>query len=391
MAKTSSKKVGDRRLAASARRRRQQTQADRSRRDAQAAERRLLDAVVQRKFGDTERVLNQQLQTASHGPQVAAQAWQGYQNAIAQQGQITQGLHAEQVQRAQDFTGQVAGAALTTAQGQPGQRNEALGGQIAAVLGAYGATHHADAQSAQRAAQAATAHYAAQGGQYQQAAIRDAQSTLAGLQDKQRQLQTAKGDYRQEYLGELQDKAFQQSLAMATLDLKRDSLDQDWQELLLREANDMTVANQRNNRARDRQAFDETKLQAQIQQWTEQNERKDRELQLRASGKYSPSGSKRNADGLTEAQAQKWRSQKARINSLAKAFKTAMSSGKYTSTGQVTALLRKQGYKRDELNMARDLAVFGYLSQANQEAARGYFAGGFLPRGYTANHPSMKK
>lgn len=376
----------------SARNRKRQLEAARRREEARMMG--LLDAATRERFGGSERVLaDETRRVGAHGAtidqayavyqghvaQLAAQQQQQMRDAAAAQAQVAQGVAGAQTAlgAGQQQATQETAARYGLDGGQQAAEAAQLAGQLGAVQGA-----RAQAQAGTSAAiglgQGERLRAASLGGVGAQMRDRKRnQDELAILAGKRADLEGDKGAFRVTLRREIEKQEAEQRLAEAALGVKAADSRRD-AEL------DMLNLEQRGrearSRARDRAADNdraERKLRADIAAAERRAEQKDTELDLRRQEDA-------NTPKLTKAQSSQWKQKKARILELRKAFNAITENGRFKTTAELSAYLRKNGYKRIEINMARDLSRFGsgVLSAPNITAAQSYFPGGIVPRAF---------
>lgn len=204
---------------------------------------------------------------------------------------------------------------------------------------------------------------------------------VSELVDQKRGLGEEIRAFKLSELDRLREEAARNELAAATLGQKQTEADRRHKLALAGfELDQERVASQAADRARDdRRAdaklkIDERRLAGQLAKW-------EREGSSTKDSAGKP---------MSAAQINKWRSRKSKVLAAAEAFRAGNRNG--LDTHEVSERLGKnKQYTRDEINMARDLAVHGFLSRTNQAAAKGYFPGGVVPKGFVANHPANKR
>lgn len=387
----------------------------------------LLDGAVRDKYGEADdklagAVSDEKARGAIGG--TIDQVWQQYQGQMQGHQADAQaalasaaGAQAQVAQGAQQQIGTLGGqqaveqAKQVQTQGATGQVDAAaLNDQLRHTLGAYATV--AGSELAGHAANAMNhlTDQAAIGSRQQVADHQHSGKVLGDLADEGVSLAKDKGALRETKRQELVDKAQTLKLAYEQLNQKAAAADQQ------ATIDQLTLDSKNTNAALDRQvkvglAADANQLgydklnqtiktqtaSQRLAQRTQAHKEVDDAIKngISASkgtgaGKLKPGETTSNGVKFTPQQKADYESKRAKIITLGRQFSKLLHSGQdqfldgdgNPSTAKVTAYLKKSGtnYSVEEMNMARDMAVYGHLSKANLGTARGYFPNGLVPK-----------
>lgn len=360
----------------------------------------LLDSATRDRFGSSERVLGDEMRrVGAHGKTIDS-VYAAYQGEVAQLAQQQQAQMAQAAQAEAQTAQGVAGAQTALGTGQAAQTqqtaaNYGLDGGAAAKAATTQAGQVGAVQGVRSQAQAGTTAAIGLGQAGRLSATQQAGSAgrvksqernadeLKLLFGKSMELAESKGAYRSTLRREIRKQEDEQRLAEAALGVKARDAERGYELDVLNSQVRADEVRERRRTNRQDDARADRKLDNDIEARARALGQKDTELAIRqqqadAKGEGKPR--------LTASQASQWKQRKSRILELRKTFNSVTNGGRYRSTAEVSAYLKKQGYNRVEINMARDLSKFGpgSLSATNVTAAQSYFPGGIIPGGFTA-------